>query len=241
MPSPFGVGCAYVCMGTWSSLLRISVTRVSLFFKLNDCHLLAKKLLFNLISTTMKKMLLTLWTVLLVTFAQAQEHMTFKDISMDCDLTTYISKLKAKGYKTEYTDTYGAVMSGNFAGKDDCKIYILCTENSKLVWKVAVKFPEQSSWSSLKSEYKSFKESYIQKYGVPESYEFFSNPYEEGDGYELQALRLGKCTYFSFYKTPLGTIMLSISDDKCTSVTYEDAINVKIKNSEKEQAISNDI
>lgn len=29
MPSPFGVGCAYVCMGTWSSLQGISAIRVS--------------------------------------------------------------------------------------------------------------------------------------------------------------------------------------------------------------------
>ena len=106
----------------------------------------------------MKKILLTLCTLLIVALAQAQEHMTCKDISMDCNLTTFVSKLEAKGYITKLTEANGAVMSGSFAGKDGCTIYILCTETTKSVWKVAVKFPEQSSWSSLKSEYKSFKE-----------------------------------------------------------------------------------
>ena len=70
----------------------------------------------------MRKMLLTLWTTLLVTFIQAQEHMTFKDIPMDCNLTTYISKLKAKGYKVVLEREDAAALSGTFAGKDDCTI-----------------------------------------------------------------------------------------------------------------------
>ena len=31
MLTPYGVGCAYVCMGTWSSLQGVSVIHVSLF------------------------------------------------------------------------------------------------------------------------------------------------------------------------------------------------------------------
>lgn len=189
----------------------------------------------------MKKILLTLCTLLIVALTQAQEHMTFKDISMDCNLTTFVSKLKAKGYTTTLIQEDAAVLSGSFAGKDDCTIVVLCTSVSKLVWKVGVIFPKRTSWSSLKSEYNSFKESYTQKYGSPKSYEFFSDPYYEGDGYELQAIGLDKCTYASFFSTPLGGIILKIDSDKCVSVSYEDEINVKIKRSEEENAISNDI
>ena len=189
----------------------------------------------------MKKILLTLCTVLIVAFTQAQEHMTFKDISMNCNLTTFVSKLEAKGYKTILVEDNAAALSGNFAGKDNCTIMILSTTSSKFVWKVVVDFPEHDSWSSLKSEYKSFKESYSQKYGTPKSYEFFSKPYYDGDGYELQALRVEKCTFASFFETPSGNIMLEINKNKCVRVTYEDAINVEIKSREKEQAVSNDI
>ena len=189
----------------------------------------------------MKKMLLTIWTVLFITFAQAQEHMTFKDISMNCNLTTFVTKLEAIGYKKALLEDYGAVLKGSFAGKNDCTIMVLCTSNSKSVWKVAVIFPEQTSWSSLKSEYKSFKDSYIQKYGKPDSYEFFSNPYYEGDGYELQALQLNKCTYSSFFDTPSGGIVLEIDKDKSVRVVYEDAINTEIRKKELEEVVSNDI
>jgi hypothetical protein len=189
----------------------------------------------------MKKFLLTICTLLILALAQAQEHMTFKDIPMDCDITTFISKLESKGYKTEIVRDNAVLLTGNFAGKDDCSIIVLCTTNSKLVHRVVVDFPERTTWSALKSEYNTFKESYTKKYGDPQSFEYFSNPYYEGDGYELQALRLEKCTYKSYYKTPLGYIMLEIYKDKYVKVTYEDAINVKIKNDEKEDAISNDI
>ena len=105
----------------------------------------------------MKKTLLSLCTILLVTFVQAQEHMTFKDISLNCDITTFVAKLKAKGYTTTMEFENGAILSGSFAGKDDCAIIILCTAKSKLVWKVCVGFPEKVSWRSLKSEYNSLK------------------------------------------------------------------------------------
>ena len=42
MLTPYGVGCAYVCMGTWSSLQGVSVIHVSLFFRLSGCHLRAR-------------------------------------------------------------------------------------------------------------------------------------------------------------------------------------------------------
>ena len=189
----------------------------------------------------MKRMLLTLCSVLIVTFAQAQEHMIFKDISMDCNLTTFVSKLVAKGYEKVLVKDDAVALTGNFAGKKDCTILVLSSANSHLVWKVSVLFPEHTSWSSLKSEYFLFKESYSKKYGKPESFEYFTDPYEEGDGYELQAVKLEKCIYASYFNTPLGYIVLDIHKDKFVRVTYEDAINAEIRDKEKEQAVSDDI
>ena len=42
MPSPYGVGCAYVFAGAWSCLVAISMTHIP--FWLNGCHLLADTL-----------------------------------------------------------------------------------------------------------------------------------------------------------------------------------------------------
>ena len=189
----------------------------------------------------MKRLFILTCAILFAVAVQAQEHMTFKGLPMNCDLASFVSQLEAKGYTKLSIDEDSAFLSGSFAGKDNCTIIVLCTTAAKLVWKVAVYFPEQTSWHSLKSEYNSFKQSYTEKYGTPRSYEFFSDPYYEGDTYELQALRLDKCTYSSFYDTPAGYIGLSISSTKKVCVSYEDAINVVIKRNEKKKAVSNDI
>lgn len=189
----------------------------------------------------MKRILLTLCAVILAVTLNAQEHMTFKGVSMGCNITSFISQLKTKGFTIEHQADNGAILKGDFAGKSGCTVIVLPTKVNKLVWKVVVKFPEKSSWYSLKSEYKTFKESYTEKYGKPESYEFFSRPYEEGDGYEMTALSVDKCTYVSYYTVPEGNIAVEISDDKCVEVHYEDAINTAIKAKEQETSVSEDI
>ena len=107
----------------------------------------------------MKRILLTLCAVILAVTLNAQEHMTFKGVSLGCEITSFVSQLKAKGFTVTYNSDRGVILNGDFAGKSNCKVIVLPTNQSKLVWKVAVTFPEISSWYSLKSEYKSFKES----------------------------------------------------------------------------------
>ena len=189
----------------------------------------------------MKKILLTLCVGLLTLAVQAQEHMAFKGVSMGCNITTFVSQLKAKGFTVNYEAENGVILEGDFAGTSNCKVCVLPTKQSKMVWKVAVKFPEQSSWYSIKSEYRTFKDSYTEKYGKPESYEFFSSPYEEGDGYEMTAISVEKCHYISFFTTEMGPIALEIHKDKCVQVSYEDSINSAINSKEKEASVEEDI
>lgn len=149
--------------------------------------------------------------------------------------------MEAQGFSVEYKNDAGVALSGDFAGKSDCTILVIATKISKTVWKVVAQFPEKSSWYSLKDEYNSFKESYTKKYGKPKSYEFFTDPYYEGDGYELQALKYGKCTWASYFSTSQGNIVLELSDTKCVEVIYEDGINAEIFLKEKDQIVSEDI
>ena len=190
----------------------------------------------------MKQLLATFLIFLSSMMAMAQsEHMTFKGVPIDGKLNVFVSALEKQGYTLEYQTDNGAILKGDFAGKSDCTILVIATKVSKTVWKVAVKFPEKVSWYSLKDEYKTFKESYTNKYGKPDSYEFFSDPYYEGDGYELQALRKEKCTYVSYFTSPQGNIALEMTDDPCVQVGYEDGINVEIFRREKNQVVSEDI
>lgn len=190
----------------------------------------------------MKRLLLTFLFSLASTIAIAQtEHMTFKGLPIDGKLDEFISALVNQGFTLVYEADNGAVLEGDFAGKSNCSILVLPTKISKTIWKVAVQFPKNTSWYSLKGEYKTFKASYSNKYGKPKSYEFFSKPYYEGDSYEMQALKLEKCTYISFFELEQGTISIELSPKEYVQINYEDKLNSKIATKEKNHIVDEDI
>lgn len=198
----------------------------------------------------MKKIILlvTMLTFLLVAHAQevdsiANYHMEFKGVPIDGTLSSFIQKLQSKGFKKLQDDIDDdiKIMEGNFAGEQST-LYILASPKSKTVWKVLVQYPKENSWSSLKYKYKDIKNLYIKKYGEPKDhFEFFSKPYYEGDGYELQALKNDKCTYATYFKLKEGYISVAISSPGCIEISYEDSLNNALKNKEKDSDILNDI
>ncbi|MBQ7951879.1 MAG: hypothetical protein IJ286_02060 [Alistipes sp.] len=195
----------------------------------------------------MKKILIYICAILFAVTSYAQEHMTFKGISMDCDIDTFATKLEAKEYmrvpfSTKDVGNASVVLIGNFAGVDKCFIIVQGTPLSKKVWRVGVLFPIEDSWGALKSRYESLKNSYTKKYSKPESFEYFKQPYYDGCGEELQAVELGKSNYISFFFIkPTGGISLTIEKSKNIVVSYEDDVNSAIHTQEQEKIISNDI
>ena len=196
----------------------------------------------------MKKINLLITTLLLSLSVFAQGHLTFKGLEINGSLAEFSAQLSSMGYTLFYTNDSGdaKVFKGPFAGYDDCKIFVLATPKTKTVWKVAVNFPEQKSWSTLKSMYNNYKVSLTNKYGDPASdYHFFSKPYYEGDGYEFQALRNEKCFYTAMFENDLGDILIEIDDKDYNSgqvcISYEDKINGELRQSEKQQNINNDL
>lgn len=190
-----------------------------------------KKILFLLIS----------FIIVLPSFAQDSLHLEFKGIPLDGKLSDFVLQLSKEGFTfKEYARDYIAVMEGFFAG-DYATIYIFATPKSKTVWKATVNYNEKESWSSLKSDYFNMKDIFTKKYGEPKHFEFFSEPYYEGDGYELQALRKEKCHYISFYQLPLGMAVVEISQFCHLQIGYEDNINCELKKKEEESEILEDI
>lgn len=67
--------------------------------------------------------------------------------------------------------------------------------------------------------YDDMKEVLMKKYGEPSKcYEFFSSPYREGDGYEEQAIRVGKGTFACFWQSKLS---VEITDRLTVRIAYE--------------------
>lgn len=175
--------------------------------------------------------------------AYSQEHLTFQGIPIEGSLDSMITKLKAKGFKLDQVveEHDAAIMTGNFTGKE-ANLYIFATPKTKVVWKIAATFEKKDSWYSLKSQYNEYKQAYTDKYGKPEShYEFFSDPYYEGDGYELQALRLEKCHYLSVWELNTGMIGINLQSGGNLSIGYEDNINTALQNKEEKSSVMDDI
>lgn len=173
-------------------------------------------------------------------YAQSN-HLTFKNIPINGTQASFIEKMKKDGFVLDEIIDNVAIMKGSFVGKD-CEIFIGASPISKIVWKVSVHLPEESNWYSLKSSYNSFKEQFSKKYGNPfKTFEFFSKPYYEGDGYEMQALRNEKCFYYTYWDNIDGIISIEISSYENIKFSYEDKINVQINKTEKSQNIQDDI
>lgn len=166
----------------------------------------------------------------------SEQYMTFREIPITGPITEMVKKLQALGYTLEEQENYVAIMSGNFAN-ENCEIVLYATPKTHKMHSVIVNFGEQNSWYSLKSKYKKLKEQLTSKYNqTPKSTEYFADPYYEGDGYELQALRKDKCFYFSNFSFGPGKIGLYILGNKVT-IMYQDYFGKSLnKKEEKEKA-----
>lgn len=188
---------------------------------------------------------LAIFALAVSAFAQnPQKHITFKGIPLGQDKTTFIGALKKVGFRVEHDSDDGAILRGDFAGRSDCQAIVLWSETSKAVWK-AVALVEETTWFSLKNTYDAFKESLTEKYGKPtNTFEFFSNPYYEGDGYELSALRQEKAHFLSSFDAEGGIVGLEMkyaAGKYIVSIGYEDALAAVNAQSEKNASIMTDL
>lgn len=189
----------------------------------------------------MRKILFTLILFVTSILTYAQKHIEFKGIPLNGSSMSFVSKLKAKGYEQIWHKGFDYVMKGQFTGKE-ADIYILGTRKSGTAWKVAVYFPKEESWTNLKSSYNKYVNLFTQKYGTPsDHFEFFSTPYYDGDGYELQALKNDKCTYSSYFTIEKGILHIKIDSSNCIYISYEDKINAELQREEKNSSDLDDI
>lgn len=190
----------------------------------------------------MKKLLFLILAFCSSVAAMAQNgHLEFKGVPIDGNIDNFVSELKKQGFEELHRLDAGAIMKGNFTGKD-ANIYILPSAKTKTVWKVSAQFGEDESWQDLKSYYFEYVKLYASKYGEPSNhFEFFSSPYYEGDGYELQALRKDKCNYLTAFELSNGVITISITTQGKVSLSYEDSKNAEIMKQEKKSNALDDI
>ena len=102
-------------------------------------------------------------------------------------------------------------LEGNFAGYNNCDIFVNEKPGTGQIYQLRVFLPQPSTWSAIKQQYFTFKNIYDSKYTCTQSVTSFSGSYREGDGSEMQAIENGNVDYRSEYTTAWGSITVSIT------------------------------
>ena len=166
----------------------------------------------------------------------------FKGIPITGAVDDFAVKLQAMGYNPVQVIDNTVIMTGRFVN-EECSIYLFSTAKTKQIWKVAVIIENTyTSWSLIKNDFNKYKELYSKKYGHPDyDYHFFSSPYYEGDGYEMSALKSGKCHYFIGFDLPGGAVSIKMLSSCKIALQYENTVNSALDTAESESEILNEI
>lgn len=169
----------------------------------------------------------SLFITIFIFFSLLSFSQTFNGVSISGNLNEVVKKFEQKGYKLNKYVQGIAIMNGTIANKQ-IEIYIAVTPKSKQVWKITGYFKKHENWSNLKSEYENYCKIINDKYGnASNTFEFFLPPYESGDGYEIQAVRLEKARFSSFWLLDNQNLNIGVSIEKFQQVliSYE---NIKL-------------
>ena len=182
----------------------------------------------------MKKLILLLMVSLISLTLNAQiesPHLTFKGVPIDGTLNGYVQKMKQKGFDYIGTENGVALLKGDFAAYKGCTIGVATLKQKDLVSRITVIFPDCKTWGTLSDNYYTLKEMLTEKYGTPadviEEFQGYSDPTD--DNSRLYEVKFDRCKYVTNYKTPKGSIQLSIGHNSVTScyvtLSYFDKLN----------------
>ena len=179
----------------------------------------------------MKKLITT--TLIIIFLVSTGMSQVFDGILISGDFNSALQKFKSKGYIVEETFPEGAILSGNVASTN-IEVYLFKTPKTHKIFKASIYLPKKNNWNDLKYEFNSYHNILLEKYGkTTDRFQFFSNPYYDGDGYEMQALEKEKCTYSSYWSNIDGaSYSVEITKYKQVKITYENDELFKLKDRE---------
>jgi hypothetical protein len=179
------------------------------------------------------KKLITLCLLALTSTAFSQE---FLGIKVEGTKDEIQKKFLEKGFKFVNSKDDYLQLKGN-VGTNEVELNVIFTPKTKIAWKFVVYLPEQSSWYSLKSQYNEYLDMLKSKYGEPKNnYHFFSSPYDEGDGYEMTGVKIGKCNFAAYWEDKYS---IEISKFSQVKIAYENPVNSEIFSKEKKELQTN--
>lgn len=157
-------------------------------------------------------------------------HLTFKGVPIDGTLKNFVRRMEKAGFYHDGDKGGAAILTGDFAGHKGCTVTVSTLDQKDLVSNITVWFPPRETWGDLSGDYFSLKKLLTKKYGKPSaSQEKFQNDFLDDDGSRMRHVTFDECKYKSTFKTPKGTIILSIAhqgSNACyVELRYFDKIN----------------
>lgn len=138
-----------------------------------------------------------------------------------------ISNLKEFTFSPEQSDKESLFYTGGELGNQKISVMGLFFSDEGF-FKSVIYF--KGDENKMFSQYKEIQDLLNRKYGKPaDDKRVFFNPYEEGDGYEKQAVRLGKAVIFSLWwfkeegkpESEKSGLLLEIKDSLAVALSYE--------------------
>lgn len=173
------------------------------------------------------------------------KHLTFKGVSINGTLSQFVAKMEAAGFKRTNKSSNDAEkgqvkLVGDFAGYNNCSVFVSTQSQLDLVCKIRVEFPGKDNWDDLYRNYTNLKNLLTEKYGKPKSV-IEKNAYNsDNSALKFTSIKIKGSTYKTTFGTNLGSIEISLKcdesyDDPYVCLEYFDAENMK---AEKNLALS---
>lgn len=188
----------------------------------------------------MNKLLLTLLLLFPISVLSQDIHIAgMLGLNFGLSKEDVIIKMKSKGYslKPEKKD-YLSFNNVKFGAFENC-IVAFYFINNKFYQGLVLVAP--SLEAKVLDLYKDINNELSKKYGKGEAINKFQEPYKEGDGQEVSAIKLDKATYYTFWTTDaIGTIRTTVSPALFVIITYQDKNLIEQVKSEQTKQPSND-
>lgn len=142
-------------------------------------------------------------------------HLEFLGVPIDGHIDVFTNLLGQKWLSFSKKEDNRAILSGSFAGYDDCKIYVYYSiAEDQRAWRVDVEIPASSinPWSSLEADYIYLKDGLTEKYGTPRQI-IRRQPFFDRHGNIVYVEKSKKDSEgLSLFDTESGRILLEIAN-----------------------------
>lgn len=186
----------------------------------------------------MKKHLITLLLYCFSICGFAQEHLSFKGIPIEGNMTAFCQKLKAKGFTQMGRDKNITLFTGDFTGRQ-ATVGVGASDDGKNVFSVVVLFDPSGEWNTLVNTYDYYKDLYTRKYGEPAACRENNPAHSDSNTALMAEVDQGTVVYGSAWEVPGGDIQLSIEK---SSGVYQGMVMIRYRDSQNVEAkIQNDL